>query len=133
MGCNLSFLGGNGEGEEEEKRVLFLGLDGAGKTSLLFKMKDDDFKDTTPTVGLNVESIKYKEAQITLWDVSGAARKLWKHYYDKVDGIIFVIDSTDRSRLRIAKAELVKAIADDSLKDVPCLVLANKQDADGAM
>ncbi len=79
----------------DDKKILFLGLDRAGKTSLLYKLKDDNFAETVPTVGLNVEQIKYRNMQLTLWDVGGSARKLWKHYYDKVDGIIFVVDSTD--------------------------------------
>ena len=60
MGCNI----GKGaqklaNGQEEDKKVLFLGLDNAGKSTLLFQMKDNEFKETVPTVGLNVEQIKY--------------------------------------------------------------------------
>ena len=57
MGCNLSFLKNikEGDGELIDKKILFLGLDNSGKTTLLFKMKDDQFKETVPTVGLNVE------------------------------------------------------------------------------
>ena len=72
MGCNVSFLKNIKEGDEEtDKKILFLGLDNAGKTTLLFKMKDDEFKETVPTVGLNVEQIKYRNMTLTLWDVGG--------------------------------------------------------------
>ena len=82
----MSFGKKNGDGTDgKDKKILFLGLDNAGKTTLLFKIKDDEFKETVPTVGLNVEQIKYRDMTLTLWDVGGQARKLWKHYYDKVD------------------------------------------------
>ena len=74
MGCNLSALKkmkSAASEEESNKKVLFLGLDNAGKSTLLFQMKDNSFKDTVPTVGLNVESIKYRGMNFTLWDVSG--------------------------------------------------------------
>ena len=134
MGCNLSILGKmkDGEGEGVDKKILFLGLDNAGKTTLLFKMKDDEFKETVPTVGLNVEQIKYRSMTLTLWDVGGQARKLWKHYYDKVDGLIFVVDSTDSERLPIVKEELLKIFVEPGLEGVPILIMANKQDAEGA-
>ena len=125
MGCAFSGRGG-GDDEEEDYKLLFLGLDNAGKTSLLFKLKDNEFKDTVPTVGLNVEQIKTRNMNLTLWDVGGQARKLWKHYYDKVDGIIFVIDSTDTERMRIAKSEMGKIFTEEGLEKVPMLILANK-------
>jgi GTPase SAR1 family protein len=77
MGCDISFLkktklsdGSSAEGSFE-KRILLLGLDNAGKTSILFQMRDKEFKTTVPTVGLNIEHIVYKRYSITLWDVGG--------------------------------------------------------------
>jgi GTPase SAR1 family protein len=77
MGCDMSFLkkaklgeGSNAEGNFE-KRILLLGLDNAGKTSILFQMRDKEFKTTVPTVGLNIEHIVYKRYSMTLWDVGG--------------------------------------------------------------
>ena len=134
MGWNLTFLGKKDDnGEGHDKKILFLGLDNAGKTTLLFKIKDDEFKDTVPTVGLNVEQITYKDMTLTLWDVGGQARKLWKHYYDKVDGVIMVIDSSDIDRMKIVKDELSKIVVEPGLETVPILVLANKQDLDSAL
>ncbi len=83
MGCNLSFLkkGEGAKGDGKEKRILMLGLDNAGKTSILMHLKQDEFVDTVPTVGLNVEHINYRNLSLTLWDVGGQARSLWKHYF----------------------------------------------------
>ena len=118
---------------DNNKKVLFLGLDNAGKSTLLFQMKDNQYKDTVPTVGLNVESIKYRGMSFTLWDVSGQATKLWKHYFDKINAIIFVVDSSDRDRIQRAHDELQKVIDDPELSTSSILVFANKQDVDGAM
>lgn len=120
-------------GTVHDKKILFLGLDNAGKTTLLFKIKDDEFKETVPTVGLNVEQISYKNMSLTLWDVGGQARKLWKHYYDKVDGVIMVIDSSDVDRMKIVKNELSKIVVEPGLETVPILIFANKQDLDSAL
>lgn len=57
--------------ENADRKVLFLGLDNAGKSTLMFQFKDNKFRDTVPTVGLNVEQIKYRDISFTLWDVSG--------------------------------------------------------------
>ena len=91
-------------------------------------MRDQEFKETVPTVGLNVEQIKYKNDNFTLWDVSGQATRLWKHYFDKIHAIIFVIDSSDSERLSKAKTLLNRCIADNDLVAAPSLVFANKQD-----
>lgn len=118
MGCNLSknnlkqALGGKAgaTSTESDKKVLFLGIDNAGKSTLLFQMKDQQFKDTVPTVGLNVETIKYREHSFTLWDVSGQATRLWKHYFDKINAIIYVVDSADKERMAKAKLYLHRVL-----------------------
>mmetsp|Transcript_9711 Transcript_9711/g.9531 ORF Transcript_9711/g.9531 Transcript_9711/m.9531 type:complete len:117 (+) Transcript_9711:192-542(+) len=70
---------------------------------------------------------------LTLWDVGGQARKLWKHYYDKVDGVIMVIDSADMDRMKIVQDELSKIVVEPGLETVPILIMANKQDLEGAL
>lgn len=67
----MSKDGENGGAEQYEKRILMLGLDNAGKTSILFHMRDNSFKDTVPTVGLNIEHLVYKRYSMTFWDVGG--------------------------------------------------------------
>lgn len=70
-------------GRKIEMRVVFLGLDGAGKTSILFKLKQNEFTAEIPTIGFNVEILEYKNLKLTVWDVGGQhkLRPLWKHYY----------------------------------------------------
>ena len=129
MGCNISkknledAVGGE---QDTDKKVLFLGLDNAGKSTLLFQMRDNQYKDTVPTVGLNVEQIKYKNDNFTLWDVSGQATRLWKHYFDKIHAVIFVIDSADQERLPKAKILLHRCFGDKDLALAPILIFANK-------
>lgn len=122
-----------GSSEDDNKKVLFLGLDNAGKSTLLFQMKDNQFKDTVPTVGLNVEQIKFRGMNFTLWDVSGQATRLWKHYFDKINAVIFVVDSSDLDRMSRAKEELHKILEDPDLANAPILIFANKQDMEGAL
>ena len=116
-------------------RILMVGLDNSGKTSILYQIKIGDLVNTTPTIGFNLETIKYKGLNISIWDIGGnniiyenKVRQLWKHYYQNTDGIIFVIDSNDKERFEQAKEALSLLISNDEFKNVPLLVLANKQD-----
>jgi signal recognition particle receptor subunit beta len=81
-----------------------------------------------PTVGLNIENINYKKFSLTFWDVGGQATKLWKHYFDHIDGIVFVIDSSDEEKLLFVNEEITKLIKDESLLHVPFMLFFNKQD-----
>ena len=107
-----------------------VGLDAAGKTTILYKLKLGDVVTTIPTIGFNVETVEYKNVSFTVWDVGGQdrIRQLWNHYYENTDGIIFVIDSNDGDRIKEAKEELFKMLEQDELSDAHVLVLANKQD-----
>lgn len=112
-----------------------VGLDAAGKTTILYKMKLGEVMQTTPTIGFNVETVEYKNLKFAVWDVGGQdkIRKLWKFYYENVGGIIFVIDSNDRDRIPQAKEELDVLLNEPSLKDSALLIFANKQDLPDAM
>lgn len=107
-----------------------LGLDSAGKTTILFKLKLGEVVNSVPTVGFNVETVEFKNCKFNVWDVGGQdkIRGMWKHYYQNTEGLIYVIDSSDKDRLHIAKEELHKMLAEDELKDTVLLVFANKQD-----
>lgn len=121
-------------GARIEMRVVTLGLDGAGKTSILFKLKQDEFVTTIPTIGFNVETIEYKNFKFTVWDVGGQPklRPLWRHYYFNTQAVIFVVDATDAERLPEAQAELTKLMTERELKDASLLIFANKENCEGA-
>lgn len=112
-----------------------LGLDAAGKTTILYKLKFAEVVVTIPTVGFNVESVEYKNINFTVWDVGGQdqIRRLWSHYYRGTNGLIYVVDSADRERILQAKEELEKMLGEQEMKDAALLVLANKQDLPNAM
>ena len=85
--------------------------------------------DTVPTVGLNVEQIRFRSYSLTMWDVGGQATKLWKHYFDHIDAIMFVVDAvSDDIRLEKSKKEIAKLTKDPALENVPILLMLNKQD-----
>ena len=96
----------------KEVRVLILGLDNAGKTTILYKLQMGEVVTTVPTIGFNVETLEYKSISFTVWDVGGQEklRPLWRHYFQNTQGLIFVVDSTDRSRMAEAREELHKLI-----------------------
>eukprot|EP00656_Telonema_subtile_P032604 TRINITY_DN3582_c0_g1_i2.p1 TRINITY_DN3582_c0_g1~~TRINITY_DN3582_c0_g1_i2.p1 ORF type:complete len:160 (+),score=57.87 TRINITY_DN3582_c0_g1_i2:214-693(+) len=112
-----------------------VGLDAAGKTTILYKLKLGEVVTTIPTIGFNVETVEYKNISFTVWDVGGQdkIRPLWRHYYENTQGIIFVIDSNDRDRIQEAKSELDHMIAEEELRDAIILVFANKQDLPNAL
>ncbi|XP_057701227.1 uncharacterized protein LOC130921405 [Corythoichthys intestinalis] len=116
-------------------RILMVGLDAAGKTTLLYRMKLAEVVTTIPTVGFNVETVEYKNISFTVWDVGGQTiiRPLWRHYYQNTNGIIFVVDSNDPHRLKEASEELHLILEEDELRNTALLVLANKQDLPRAM
>lgn len=110
-------------------RILIVGLDGTGKTTILYKLKNEDVT-TSPTIYPNFESITYKQNNYNIWDVGGhdKVRILWKNYYRQSHGIIFVIDSSDKDRIVEVNEELQKILKDDELTNTVLLILANKQD-----
>jgi len=107
-----------------------LGLDAAGKTTVLYKLKLGDNLTPLPTIGFNVESVEYHNLILTIWDVGGQdkIRTLWNHYFDGTQGLIYVVDSNDVDRLAEAREELYKLLDDPRLRDVKLLVYCNKQD-----
>ncbi|CAI0551877.1 unnamed protein product, partial [Linum tenue] len=102
---------------KKEMRILMVGLDAAGKTTILYKLKLGEIVTTIPTIGFNVETVEYKNISFTVWDV----------------GLIFVVDSNDRDRVVEARDELHRMLNEDELRDAVLLVFANKQDLPNAM
>uniref|UniRef100_A0A8C6P1Z5 ADP-ribosylation factor 5 n=1 Tax=Nothobranchius furzeri TaxID=105023 RepID=A0A8C6P1Z5_NOTFU len=115
--------------------VAAVGLDAAGKTTLLYKLKLAEVVTTIPTIGFNVETVEFKNISFTVWDVGGQTiiRPLWRHYYTNTQGLIFVVDSNDPERIKEAADELHRMLEEDELTGVPVLVFANKQDLPRAM
>jgi ADP-ribosylation factor protein 1 len=120
---------------KKEMRILMVGLDAAGKTTILYKLKLGEIVTTIPTIGFNVETVEYKNIQFTVWDVGGQDKilPLWRHYFQNTQGIIFVVDSNDRDRIVEAREELQRMLNEDELRDAILLVFANKQDLPNAM
>ncbi|KAI8056933.1 ADP-ribosylation factor 1 [Syncephalis plumigaleata] len=120
---------------KKEMRILMVGLDAAGKTTILYKLKLGEVVTTIPTIGFNVETVEYKNISFTVWDVGGQdkIRPLWRHYFQNTQGIIYVVDSNDRDRISDARDELQRMLNEDELREATLLVFANKQDLPNAM
>eukprot|EP00053_Salpingoeca_punica_P003809 m.45295 g.45295 ORF g.45295 m.45295 type:complete len:182 (+) comp12429_c0_seq1:297-842(+) len=120
---------------DKELRVLILGLDGAGKTTILYRLQVGEVVTTIPTIGFNVETVTYNNLKFQVWDLGGqtSIRPYWRCYYSNTDAVIFVVDSSDHERIGISKSELVSMLEEDELKKALLLVFANKQDVEGAM
>lgn len=120
---------------KKQMRILMVGLDAAGKTTILYKLKLGEIVTTIPTIGFNVETVEYKNISFTVWDVGGQdkIRPLWRHYFQNTQGLIFVVDSSDRERIAESRDELHKMLQEDDLRDAVLLVFANKQDLPNAM
>jgi ADP-ribosylation factor related protein 1 len=120
---------------KEELHILILGLDAAGKTTLLEKVKQMhgipglEWDKILPTVGLNVGRIEAYNCMIIFWDLGGQVglRSIWDKYYDEAHAIVYVVDSADGARLAESKQALDKVLAHADLTYAPLLVLANKQ------
>jgi len=115
---------------KKDTRILILGLDGVGKTTILYKFKLGDVVCTTPTIGFNCETIEYRNLRMHVWDVGGQdrVRPLWRHYFSTAQALIYVVDSNDRERIEETREELFKILSEGVLRTVPLLLLANKQD-----
>ncbi|XP_014240337.1 ADP-ribosylation factor-like protein 2 [Cimex lectularius] len=121
--------------KEREMRVLILGLDNAGKTTLLKQLNNEDPTTISPTLGFNIKTVCYGEYKLNLWDVGGqkSLRSYWKNYFEQTDGVIWVVDSTDIRRLSDCAVELHKIIREERLVGASVLILANKADLESAL
>jgi len=103
---------------QEERKIIIVGLDNAGKTTTLYKLLLDEVVATAPTVGGNVEEFTFKNIKFIMWDIGGqeSIRATWSTYYINTHAVILVIDSTDTQRLGISKAELYNMLNHEDLK-----------------
>jgi len=121
--------------KEKEMRILMLGLDNAGKTTILKKFNGEDISEIAPTLGFNIKTLEHRGFQLNIWDVGGqkSLRSYWRNYFESTDGLIWVVDSADRRRLEDCKKELHALLEEERLLGATLLVFANKQDLPGAL
>ncbi|XP_028255042.1 ADP-ribosylation factor-like protein 11 [Parambassis ranga] len=112
-------------------QVILVGLDSAGKSTLLARLLTGQVVETSPTIGFNVGTLVLdKKTSLTVWDVGGQSsmRPNWKFYLDDCKALVFVVDSSDRGRMAEAQKALKKVLSEEKLRRVPLMVLANKKD-----
>ena len=121
---------------DKEAKILVLGLDNAGKTTLL-KYLSSEAPSTVeePTKGFNVKTICKDGFKLNVWDIGGqsAIRTYWENYYDRTDALVFVVDSSDDYRLDETTSVFKILLAEPKLAKIPILVFANKQDKNDAL
>lgn len=111
-------------------RILFLGLDNAGKTTLFNVLKTNRAQVYIPTLQPNTDELVIDNLHLKIYDLGGheTARRLWEEYFATVDAVVFLVDAMDRSRFPEAKKELDAMLKSDDLAGVPMLILGNKID-----
>ncbi|WVQ77142.1 hypothetical protein IAR50_006825 [Cryptococcus sp. DSM 104548] len=121
--------------KSKEMRVLFLGLDNAGKTTILKKLNNEDISDISPTLGFNIKSLIRDGYTLNIWDVGGqrTLRPYWRNYFESTDAVVWVVDSSDRMRMKDCRDELKELLQEERLAGATLLVFANKQDLDGSL
>lgn len=124
------------------RTILLLGLDGAGKTTLIEQLKYEyngvqplPASKMQPTVGLNIAKVRTASAEFLLWDMGGKSdlRSLWKNYLEDADGLIWVVDAADLGRAKELRDTINDIISSENVSNKPLLVFANKQDLDSAV
>lgn len=116
--------------------VVLLGLDSAGKSTLLYRLHRGVVMDTSPTIGFNVVTLVLnKKSELTIWDVGGqgSLRPNWRYYLEGCKALVFVVDSSDRTRMEEAKTALKTILSDQNMENIPLMVLANKTDLANSM
>jgi len=121
--------------KEKEVRLLMLGLDNAGKTTILKKFNGEDIDTISPTLGFNIKTLEHRGFKLNIWDVGGqkSLRSYWRNYFESTDALIWVVDSADRMRLNDCKRELHALLVEERLAGATLLVFANKQDLPGSL
>eukprot|EP00124_Ichthyophonus_hoferi_P001417 Ihof_evm6s73 gene=Ihof_evmTU6s73 len=116
--------------KEREVRVLMLGLDNAGKTTIVKKFNGEDINTISPTLGFNIKTFEFLGYKLNIWDVGGqkSLRSYWRNYFESTDGLVWVVDSADRARLQDCQAELHALLKEERLTGASLLVFANKKD-----
>uniref|UniRef100_A0A6U4LUL4 ADP-ribosylation factor-like protein 2 n=2 Tax=Hemiselmis andersenii TaxID=464988 RepID=A0A6U4LUL4_HEMAN len=121
--------------KEREMRILMVGLDNAGKTTIVRKFNGEEIDTICPTLGFNIKTMDYRGYKLNVWDVGGqkTLRSYWRNYFEATDGLIWVVDSADRRRLGDCAEELGNLLSQEKLAGASLLVFANKQDLEGSL
>lgn len=116
-------------------RILMLGLDNAGKTTIVKKIMNEDVSSVSPTLGFIIKTVDYDGYKLNIWDVGGqkTLRTYWKNYFEKTDTLIWVVDATDRERIDDCRRELEGLLLEERLTGASLLVFKNKSDVPGSM
>ncbi|KAH9760185.1 ADP-ribosylation factor 3 [Citrus sinensis] len=136
----------------KEARILVLGLDNAGKTTILYRLQMGEVVSTIPTIGFNVETVQYNNIKFQVWDLvvytlncsrvgfkvlerggQTSIRPYWRCYFPNTEAVIYVVDSSDTDRIQTAKEEFHAILEEEELKGAVALIFANKQDLPGAL
>ena len=115
-------------------KIIILGMQNAGKTTILYRLSLGQFVKTTPTIGSNLEELTYNNVKFQAWDLGGqeSTRSVWDVYYMNTDAVVYVIDSQDDEYFEESKSQFHKLILNPNLKNATILIFANKQDLPGA-
>ena len=121
--------------KEKEMRLLILGLDNAGKTTIIKKFNGEDIDKISPTLGFNIKTLEYDNYKLNVWDIGGqkTIRSYWRNYFEQTDGVIWVVDSSDKLRLEDTKKELHNLLKEEKLMGATLLIFCNKQDIPGSL
>ncbi|OAA58617.1 Small GTPase superfamily, ARF/SAR type [Niveomyces insectorum RCEF 264] len=121
--------------KDKELRILMLGLDNAGKTTIVKQIMGEDVTAVSPTLGFIIKTIDYEGYKLNIWDVGGqkTLRSYWRNYFEKTDALVWVVDATDRLRMDDCRTELHGLLEEERLAGASLLVFANKTDVQGCM
>ncbi|RWA12006.1 hypothetical protein EKO27_g3104 [Xylaria grammica] len=105
--------------KDKEMRILMLGLDNAGKTTIVKKIMNEDVNTVSPTLGFIIKTIDYGGYKLNIWDVGGqkTLRSYWRNYFEKTDALIWVVDATDRLRIDDCREELHGLLQEEGCMD----------------
>ncbi|XP_077957559.1 ADP-ribosylation factor-like protein 13B isoform X5 [Gasterosteus aculeatus] len=115
--------------------LVMVGLDNAGKTATVRGIQGDNPQDVAPTVGFSKVDLKQGKFEVTIFDLGGGKRirGIWKNYYSESHGVVFVVDSSDVQRIQETRETMAEVLQHPRIAGKPVLVLANKQDQEGAL